>query len=276
MNTLFKKTPIWQLLMIYLLANVLNVLAVIPLKLNFGLVQAVSDELMRVIMFIVVLLWFSFLMIRNKTSISSELKNFKKDFNPKEGITVLVFNYAISLVIVFILIIILSTIAGFIGDCDVPKSQNDVNISYAAAVINFIAASFIVPVAEEFMFRGVLFNRMSENLGIVKAAIFSSLLFGITHSPISIIGATMFGICMCSIYLRTNNIAVPIVIHMIHNFILCIIESKGILWGSATSIGLSNMDISVELAVGGIFIFGIVSLICGIYLSKKYSFWSFE
>lgn len=146
MNTLFKKTPIWQLLMIYLLANVLNVLAVIPLKLNFGLIQAVSDELMRVIMFI-----FIFIFMKNNIRIDSEFRNLKRDTNIKECGAVIIFNYSVSIAMVLVLLLAVTKL--FPPELINKLTEEAIQpTGFIGAVIGLITASILAPIAEELLF----------------------------------------------------------------------------------------------------------------------------
>lgn len=132
--------------MIYLLANVLNVLPVIPLKLNFGLIQAISDELMRVIMFI-----FIFIFMKNNIRIDSEFRNLKRDTNIKECGAVIIFNYSVSIAMVLVLLLAVTKLFP-------PELINKLNeeaiqaTGFIGAVIGLITASILAPIAEELLF----------------------------------------------------------------------------------------------------------------------------
>ena len=106
----------------------------------------------------------------------------------------------------------------------------------------FIAAAIVAPIIEEPIFRGLLFSRLSIKWGATKALIYSSLLFGILH-PLPI-GAFTFGLVACLLYIRTNTLKIPIVLHVIHNTIV---------WSLASN---QNSDMSAvdsgELAYAGV------------------------
>lgn len=87
------------------------------------------------------------------------------------------------------------------------------------AVGGFIATVFISPISEELIFRGVIFNRFKLAMPTSIAILLSSLLFAAMHSYGSIVAAFIFAICMAILYLRTDNIAVPIFAHFLNNFL---------------------------------------------------------
>lgn len=73
----------------------------------------------------------------------------------------------------------------------------------------------IGPIVEELIFRGALLYRFKEKYSLNKAIILSSLIFGLFH--MDVVGATVFGIFMALIYIKTKNILVPMLIHMVYN-----------------------------------------------------------
>ena len=88
--------------------------------------------------------------------------------------------------------------------------------------LSFISLVIIAPIIEEVAFRGMLLHRWSQKWGLMKAIVFSSLLFGIIHpDPI---GAFVFSIGMCIIYLRTQSLFVSILCHAANNLLVWLIE----------------------------------------------------
>lgn len=77
------------------------------------------------------------------------------------------------------------------------------------------AVAILAPVVEEFMFRGVLLKRMIAKTSMWGGILISSLLFGILH--LDIVGAFLFGVVASLLYLQTNNLLVPILLHIINN-----------------------------------------------------------
>lgn len=82
-------------------------------------------------------------------------------------------------------------------------------------VFTVFTIAILAPVVEEFMFRGVLLKRLIGKTSVWGGILLSSLLFGILH--LDVIGAFLFGVVASLLYLRTNNLLLPILLHIINN-----------------------------------------------------------
>lgn len=85
-------------------------------------------------------------------------------------------------------------------------------------LLTFIALVIIAPIAEEFIFRGIILNRWARKWGITKSLIASSILFGFLH--INPVGLSMFGLIMGLLYIQTKTLWIPIICHALNNFIV--------------------------------------------------------
>lgn len=81
----------------------------------------------------------------------------------------------------------------------------------------FVSTVLISPISEELIFRGVFLNRLKLITPTIFAVLISSLLFAALHGFGSIISAFVFAVCMAILYLKTENICVPIVAHFLNN-----------------------------------------------------------
>jgi membrane protease YdiL (CAAX protease family) len=71
------------------------------------------------------------------------------------------------------------------------------------------------PVLEEVLFRGVLLHRFAARWGVRRAAVASSLLWGVMHAnPVAI---TVFGLLLSALYVRTGSLWLPIAAHALNN-----------------------------------------------------------
>ncbi|WP_158005597.1 CPBP family intramembrane glutamic endopeptidase [Methanobrevibacter sp. A27] len=86
-----------------------------------------------------------------------------------------------------------------------------------------ITTVFISPISEELIFRGVLLNRLNLIIPLDFSIVITSILFASLHSFGSITAAFIFAVCMAVLYLRTDNILVPIFAHFLNNLIAEII-----------------------------------------------------
>jgi len=77
------------------------------------------------------------------------------------------------------------------------------------------SVAVLAPVAEEFMFRGLLLKRLIQKTSVWSGILLSSFIFGILHADI--IGALLFGVIASLLYLQTGNLLLPILMHMLNN-----------------------------------------------------------
>ena len=94
----------------------------------------------------------------------------------------------------------------------------------SSLVLEVITSIILAPIIEELLFRGVLFNRLKIRTGIVAAMIISSFIFAIGHEFGGITSAFLFGICMCIIYLKTDNVLMTMSIHFLNNLVAVLLE----------------------------------------------------
>ena len=82
----------------------------------------------------------------------------------------------------------------------------------------FLALVILPAILEELLFRGILLDGFSKRMGSWPAVILSSLLFGAIHGNwLQFIFASTLGLLLGIIYLKTNSILYPILIHGFNN-----------------------------------------------------------
>lgn len=92
------------------------------------------------------------------------------------------------------------------------------NLKDIVFVGGLIGTILISPISEEIIFRGIILNRLKLVVPVNISILISSLCFGILHSYGSIISAFVFGLCMCILYVKTDEILIPISAHIMNNF----------------------------------------------------------
>ncbi|OUB77079.1 CPBP family intramembrane glutamic endopeptidase [Bacillus thuringiensis] len=93
------------------------------------------------------------------------------------------------------------------------------NPSEMQLLIYGIGLVLLAPIWEEFLFRGILFSRLKNYIPICACFIISSLAFTCIH-PISFGNSLyifVFGLLVAYSYYKTNNMFVPISIHLLNN-----------------------------------------------------------
>lgn len=84
-------------------------------------------------------------------------------------------------------------------------------------IISMILGVLIAPVFEELVFRGIFFRRIGKRFGVWAGIIISSIIFAIGHVTLGTIGAFIFGITSCILYMKHKNILVLMAVHFVNN-----------------------------------------------------------
>ncbi len=90
-------------------------------------------------------------------------------------------------------------------------------------IVNILTSGILGPIIEEFLFRGIVYNRLKEFNSPMKSMIITGILFGIFH--IDIINAIYgFGVNFILIYLyeKYKSLKAPIIMHISLNTIILI------------------------------------------------------
>lgn len=102
----------------------------------------------------------------------------------------------------------------------------------------------VAPIVEEFLFRGVILQRLALKWGTTLGMLISSFIFGIFHADI--IGAFIFGIFMSILYINTRTLLVPIACHMLNNLLAFGLGFIGFIWdGGETATTLAQFQSDV-------------------------------
>ena len=92
-------------------------------------------------------------------------------------------------------------------------------------VYRIFAIGVIVPLAEEYVYRGVMYNRIKNEFGYFGAIFFSALAFGLFHfNLLQGVYAFTIGILLAYFYEKYGNIKVPVAMHMSINIIAIIVD----------------------------------------------------
>lgn len=86
-----------------------------------------------------------------------------------------------------------------------------------------VAAVLLAPVAEELLFRGLLYRALRRRRGVLGAIVVSSVAFAVVHldvaatQPLALVGLTLVGVVMGLAYERTGSLLVPVAAHAAYN-----------------------------------------------------------
>ncbi|MFR8179252.1 MAG: lysostaphin resistance A-like protein [Dorea sp.] len=76
--------------------------------------------------------------------------------------------------------------------------------------LQMAGAGILAPIAEELVYRGMIYRRMRESLTAMQAGVFVSILFGVGHGNLPQgLYAMVLGLLLACIYEKFRNIAAP-------------------------------------------------------------------
>ncbi len=111
---------------------------------------------------------------------------------------------------------------------DAPVEQQIIQDALAggqALVLALLVAIVIAPIAEEVLFRGVLFRSLRRRIGLWPAAVLSSVAFAGVHveivisQPLALVGLFVFGVILAWSLEKFEHLLVPILAHAVFNAI---------------------------------------------------------
>lgn len=125
------------------------------------------------------------------------------------------------LVYLVALLAILQVVSGFIPQELLDQDQSVAftqPTSLFELALTFVSLVVLTPIIEEVIFRGFIFQGFKNSLGVVTAAIVSSLLFGLVHLQLNVgIDTFILGLTACWLFIKTNNLWPVIFLHAIKN-----------------------------------------------------------
>lgn len=128
---------------------------------------------------------------------------------------------------------------------------------YSASIpVQVIVLGIIIPLTEELMFRGVLFKRYREQGSFVRAALYSSLLFSITHgNMVQFLYSFVLGMFLAYVYEKYGSFKAPAVLHITANMISVILTNTGsFTWLAASPLRMGIASIASAFIGSAMFV----------------------
>lgn len=223
LNYYFKEIRIWRLFLIFFLTLILKVI----LDKTLSLSPYITTEF---ICYLGIFFWFWGIFKHNHVNIYIEFTKKITKQSIREAFFLLILNILFSFGITLLI---------FSLNDSALLEKSSIDINYLKIIINLIVILFLAPIVEELIFRGILLNRLSKWVNITISITISSILFGVLHNDI--VGAFIFALCMCIIYLKTNNIFVPIYVHFFNNLISSLPDILSLFTANNSSIQEKNI-----------------------------------
>ncbi|SFJ65457.1 hypothetical protein SAMN02910355_3525 [Terrisporobacter glycolicus] len=228
-----------------------------------------NDNLLSLIstsLFILVLL-YKFRVNKNKLQLM--VKDYFKKVNIKELGSVIATQLCLSMGISLLSIgIVYFTFPNMLNELLSESSVSEVS-TYTGLFISMLITVVGAPIMEELFFRAIIFKRISRKFNIYIGMAISSLVFGLLHIELAVIGAFVFGIACCTLYIKYKNILIPMTVHFFNNLIAFLPQLN--IHSATNTTPLTNTDAMVSLLFGSVlFVVGMFFFIKFILKNKKH------
>lgn len=109
--------------------------------------------------------------------------------------------------------------------------EETISALYAASFpVQIVCLGILVPICEELVFRGLMFRRVRQQASFLRAAAYSSCVFGFLHGNlVQILYGFFMGFMFCYLYEKYGSVKAPAFAHMIANIVSVVMtETKAL------------------------------------------------
>lgn len=139
-----------------------------------------------------------------------------------------------------------------------PSYQQVSETAYSASfLVQFAVLGIVMPLAEELLFRGVIFRRYMENRSFWYSAVWSSLFFSLMHtSRTQMIYTFLLGLMLCWVYRRFGSFLAPVALHMAANIGSILFTKIGVFgWLGSSPLRMAGASIASAFFCSAVFVF---------------------
>lgn len=266
----FKEIKIRHIIVIYLITCAILLLAAIFIFKNSG--TDITDTNMNLLALLSGILLLTMLIYKIKPSkdkINLLYRDFRNKLNIKEIAWIIIFlvclDYGGGKLLIDSVYIFSQSLAN--------KFANDYSITINSTIdywICFVILVILAPIIDELTFRYVLFKRLAKKFNVYTGLIVSSIVFSAINTCPDMIGTLSLGIISCILYVKYENILMPMFVYFISNLLLMLVAVPlGTL--KHKIINYTSYDIKINAIIGmGLFFIGIILMIRFIIQNKVY------
>ena len=122
-----------------------------------------------------------------------------------------------------------------------------------SASLGVLVYGLLTPLAEEILYRGIVYNRVRRNFNLILAFIFSALVFGIMHgNMVQAVYGSILGLLIAWVYERFGGFIFPYLIHASANtciYLLMQTEDFKMMMMSNLSIVLTGISLIIVICL---------------------------
>ena len=137
------------------------------------------------------------------------------------------------------------------------RYQQTAQIAYSAGLpVQIIGLGIIIPLAEEMMFRGIMYKRYRERQGFWYSAIWSSVFFSMMHTSMTqVIYTFCLGLMLSYLYEKFGTIKAPVLLHAVMNICSLVFTELGVFaWLGSDAFRLGVAAIAGAFVCSAVFV----------------------
>lgn len=131
------------------------------------------------------------------------------------------FKHYVTIVMTMIVLLIYLAVLNLVLPTEFSMDESNIVIepTINELILYVVVLTIFAPVWEEIVFRGMFFTKLSQRFSTLIGAVISAFIFTLGHSLTlaSVLYIFGMGICLAYTYKKTNNLLVPIRIHVLNN-----------------------------------------------------------
>ena len=122
--------------------------------------------------------------------------------------------------------------------------------------VQLVCLGLIIPIMEEYIFRGVIYKRMRRYATAKRAIISSAIFFGIYHgNSVQMIYGALCGLLLAYLYEKFGSLKAPIFAHMLMNIVACLLtDADGFTWMFSKPIRMALITIGCAALASTVFL----------------------
>ncbi|PGU40240.1 CPBP family intramembrane glutamic endopeptidase [Bacillus cereus] len=131
------------------------------------------------------------------------------------------FKHYVTIVMTMIVLLIYLAVLNLVlpHGLGVDESNLVIEPTKSEIIVYVVVLTVFAPIWEELLFRGIFFTKLSQRFSTFSSAVISAFIFTLGH-PLTV-GSVLYifgmGVCLAYTYKKTNNLLVPIGIHVLNN-----------------------------------------------------------
>jgi membrane protease YdiL (CAAX protease family) len=252
----FKEMKIRHIVFMFFLILLFSVIGAIAIALKKGDISNTDTNILSLIIETLLVFMMAFKLKLSKENVKRLYLDFRENLNMKEIIWITLFIICIQIgssnILVDLAYLISPNFANWFAN-DSALVINDMT-DY---LIVFIMVVFLAPFTEEIIFRNTIFKRLAKKFNVYIALVVSSIIFSSVNFGTQMVGIFLFGIVNCILYVKYENILMPMFMYFLNGiigmiFIILfngfgtqniILTSKDMIFYAVTGVGLFSAGI---------------------------------